>query len=210
MTSAEANEEAIEGPQWGGGHGVFTYFLLEGMRGAADRGQSDGVVTLGELFEYVRDGVLRETGNKQHPSIGTTMFDRRFPMAITGVATAQLHDQIGRQLYELGRVLNERRPFEAAAQHRGEAQHLYHLASARDREAEAYRGRGLALLALDDDANAARALSAALEWGGDKAPPDTPLLLGIARARLAMANRGDPAPALSSLREFVRGILPTP
>ena len=56
------------------------------MRGAAERGQSDGVVTLGELFEYVRDGVLRETGNKQHPSIGTTTFDRRFPMAVTGGA----------------------------------------------------------------------------------------------------------------------------
>jgi uncharacterized caspase-like protein len=36
LTSAEANEVALEDEKWGGGHGVFTYFLLEGMRGNAD------------------------------------------------------------------------------------------------------------------------------------------------------------------------------
>jgi uncharacterized caspase-like protein len=32
LTSALGDETAIEGEQWGGGHGVFTYYLLEGIR----------------------------------------------------------------------------------------------------------------------------------------------------------------------------------
>jgi len=83
---------------------VFTHFLLEGMRGAADRDPADGIVALGELFEYVRQGVLKETGNRQHPVVGTTPFDRRFPMAVNGGQSAQLFEQAGRLLYELGRV----------------------------------------------------------------------------------------------------------
>ena len=37
------------------GHGLFTYYLLEGLRGAA--AGRDGAVTLGELFDYVRPKV---------------------------------------------------------------------------------------------------------------------------------------------------------
>ena len=83
LTSAEANEVALEDARWGAATGCSPTSSWRGC-GAAEQGQSDGVVTLGELFEYVCDGVLRETGNKQHPSIGTTTFDRRFPMAVTG------------------------------------------------------------------------------------------------------------------------------
>ena len=36
ITSAEANEVAFEDKKWGGGHGVFTHYLLEGLRGKAD------------------------------------------------------------------------------------------------------------------------------------------------------------------------------
>ncbi|MEO0374660.1 MAG: caspase family protein [Cyanobacteria bacterium P01_A01_bin.17] len=81
LTSAEANEVSFEDKKWGGGHGVFTYFLLEGMRGAADRDQN-GIVSIGELFEYVRDKVKQATDHKQHPSIGTNFFDRNLPVSI--------------------------------------------------------------------------------------------------------------------------------
>jgi uncharacterized caspase-like protein len=40
-------------------HGIFTYFLLKGLRGAADPGHS-GVVTTQKLFEYLRPEVERE------------------------------------------------------------------------------------------------------------------------------------------------------
>ncbi len=81
LTSAEAREVSREGKQWGEGHGVFTHFVLEGMRGAADRNR-DGIVTTGELFEYVRDKVKQETDYRQHPNIGSNGFDRNLPITI--------------------------------------------------------------------------------------------------------------------------------
>jgi len=82
LSSAEANEVSFEDAKWGGGHGVFTHYLLEGMRGAADH-DGNGIVTIGELFEYVRDNVKQATGYKQHPSIGTNAYDRNLPVALT-------------------------------------------------------------------------------------------------------------------------------
>src|SRR5262249_39969751 len=42
-------EFSIEGPQYGGGHGAFSYFLLTGLNGAADANR-DGIVTVGEVI----------------------------------------------------------------------------------------------------------------------------------------------------------------
>jgi uncharacterized caspase-like protein len=81
LTSAEANEVSFEDAKWGGGHGVFTHYLLQGMKGAADLNQ-DGIVTVGELFEYVRSHVQAATEGRQHPSIGTSPYDRNLPLAI--------------------------------------------------------------------------------------------------------------------------------
>jgi hypothetical protein len=50
-------------------HGVFTWFLVEGMRGKAD-GDRDGVVTVGELVPWVQEQVKRfslEHGRAQTP-----------------------------------------------------------------------------------------------------------------------------------------------
>ena len=71
MTSAMASESSVEGEQWGGGHGVFTYFLLEGLHGRADRPPYDGVVTVGELFDFVGERVKEETQDRQHPHISS-------------------------------------------------------------------------------------------------------------------------------------------
>ena len=86
LTSAEGNEVSFEDAKWGGGHGVFTHYLLEGMKGAADRSPKNGVVTVSELFEYVRDNVKRATENRQHPCIGTNSYDRNLPVAIVRLA----------------------------------------------------------------------------------------------------------------------------
>jgi formylglycine-generating enzyme required for sulfatase activity/uncharacterized caspase-like protein len=89
LTSAEANETSFEGEQWGGGHGVFTHYLLEGMNGAADQNQN-GSVNLGELFEYVREQVQRDTDHRQHPLIGANPFDRNLTIAIPNVPAAAI------------------------------------------------------------------------------------------------------------------------
>jgi len=48
------------------GHGVFTHFLLEGLRGKADF-NGDGVVTVDEIFDYVSRKVPEATGQAQRP-----------------------------------------------------------------------------------------------------------------------------------------------
>lgn len=68
ITSSDVNEESAEAPRWGGGHGVFTYFLLEGLQGKADL-NADRLVTVGELFSFVRQKVRLETQFKQNPRL---------------------------------------------------------------------------------------------------------------------------------------------
>jgi len=70
LLSSGAGEPSQENDQWGGGHGVFTYFLIAGLEGLADErpnGNGDGIVTLWELEKYVSDNVLRETKQSQSP-----------------------------------------------------------------------------------------------------------------------------------------------
>ena len=66
LTSSDVNEVSREGPRWGGGHGIFTWALLEGLGGDADANE-DRFVTAGELFGYVRNRVRVETGFRQNP-----------------------------------------------------------------------------------------------------------------------------------------------
>jgi hypothetical protein len=67
VTAAQPSEVSVELPELG--HGIFTYFLTEGLRGAADLNR-DGIVSLQELYEYVEQEVVRKArsiGGKQHP-----------------------------------------------------------------------------------------------------------------------------------------------
>jgi hypothetical protein len=66
LTSSDVNEVSRESKRWGGGHGVFTWALVEGLRGKADA-SGDSLITAGELFSYVRQRVQLETGFKQNP-----------------------------------------------------------------------------------------------------------------------------------------------
>ncbi|HEV3037072.1 MAG TPA: caspase family protein [Candidatus Angelobacter sp.] len=67
LTASDISELSMESDLWGGGHGVFTYYVLEGLNGKADR-NGDGVVTAGELFDYVRDQVALATKQRQNPT----------------------------------------------------------------------------------------------------------------------------------------------
>lgn len=56
ILSCQPNESSLEGPQWGGGHGVFTWYLVDGLTGLADRNE-DLKVTLHELQRYLEDQI---------------------------------------------------------------------------------------------------------------------------------------------------------
>lgn len=68
ITSSDTNETSRESERWGGGHGVFTWSILEGLRGAADA-NTDKLVTVEELFTFIHQKVRTETKNKQNPRI---------------------------------------------------------------------------------------------------------------------------------------------
>ncbi len=59
ILSCQPNEFSLEGPQWGGGRGVFSYHLVDGLFGLADR-NNDGQITLGEIDRYLEDHVTGE------------------------------------------------------------------------------------------------------------------------------------------------------
>jgi len=81
FSASEANEFSQESPLWGGGHGAFTYYLLEGLKGKANT-DSDPIVRLGELVDYVNQNVRRDTKSMQHPTPSQTPWDRNLPMSI--------------------------------------------------------------------------------------------------------------------------------
>jgi len=67
ITASRPNEVSIELTELG--HGIFTYYLVQGLQGAAD-GNRDGIVSLQELYEYVEQQVAqksRSVGGNQHP-----------------------------------------------------------------------------------------------------------------------------------------------
>src|SRR5580704_4317590 len=66
LMAARPKELSFEGPEFGGGHGAFTWSVLKGLEGAADSNH-DGFVTAGELIDFVYSDVPSLTKNKQHP-----------------------------------------------------------------------------------------------------------------------------------------------
>ena len=88
VSASRAGEVSMESKQWGGGHGAFTYFLLEGLKGNADlEGNRNGIITLAEAFDFLGDKVKRATQNAQHPDTAGN-FDNNLPLGFPGVETA--------------------------------------------------------------------------------------------------------------------------
>ena len=68
ISASEQGQFSQEGEQWGGGHGVFTYFLLKGLAGEADYSR-DSRISLGELTQFLSQEVRRATSNAQSPIV---------------------------------------------------------------------------------------------------------------------------------------------
>jgi hypothetical protein len=64
LSASGANEVSEEDEALG--HGVFTYYLLEGLGGPADT-DGDGLITVDEAYGYVSRRVPDATGQEQHP-----------------------------------------------------------------------------------------------------------------------------------------------
>ena len=64
LTASDANEVSIEKDELS--HGVFTYYLLEALRGKGDL-DGNGIITFDEVYRYVSLNVPQATGQEQHP-----------------------------------------------------------------------------------------------------------------------------------------------
>ncbi len=80
LTASRDREQSFESPQLGGGHGFFTYFLVNGLQGQADE-NGDAVITADELAEFVHRHVRTATGGKQNPTSDRGSFDPNLPLA---------------------------------------------------------------------------------------------------------------------------------
>ncbi len=72
IISCQANEFSHESEKWGGGRGIFSYHLLEGLYGLADA-DNDNQITLKEIGRYVEDNVPKWADpDQQNPTyLGT-------------------------------------------------------------------------------------------------------------------------------------------
>lgn len=66
LLSCESHQTSLEDEKWGGGRGVFSYYLVKGLRGQADSDENR-FVDLFELERYVQDEVLMASNQKQLP-----------------------------------------------------------------------------------------------------------------------------------------------
>jgi tetratricopeptide (TPR) repeat protein len=80
LTASRDREQSFESPQWGGGHGIFTYYVIQGLQGEADT-SGDGVVTADELAEYVHTNVRLATHMLQNPTSDRGSFDPNMVLA---------------------------------------------------------------------------------------------------------------------------------
>ena len=76
ILSSKSKETSLESR--GLRHGVFTYFLVKGLKGAADIDQN-GEIVLQELFDFIYKEVRMYTGKLQSPLLKGD-FDPAFPI----------------------------------------------------------------------------------------------------------------------------------
>lgn len=104
LTASRDREQSFESQQFGGGHGVFTYYVVKGLEGEADA-NSNGIISADELAEYARHNVRQATGTKQTPTSDRGSFDPNMPLAYVPTILAesgaqQRPDQFGTLIFE--------------------------------------------------------------------------------------------------------------
>lgn len=77
--SSRSTEKSLETPrQTGFKNSLFTVFLERGLRGGADTNK-DRVITAKEIYNFVHQGVVEASGNRQHP-VMWGKFDGNMPV----------------------------------------------------------------------------------------------------------------------------------
>lgn len=130
-------------------NGIFTHYLLRGLRGEADgamsQGWQDNIVTLGELFKYVSQSVAKKTNDKQRPVQSIWSFDENLPVAVVGGLAARSRLALAEALLTLAQDRGDPMRFLAAVRQYELAQKKGHHDSKLCEAAELGRMKALAL-----------------------------------------------------------------
>ncbi len=84
ITSCAENELSNENEEWGGGRGVFSYYLINGLKGLADK-QKDGVVTLDEIKSYLNDAFKKDAVLKREKLTQTPVLNGKPGFALATI-----------------------------------------------------------------------------------------------------------------------------
>lgn len=68
ILSCQPNQLSLESAEWGGGRGLFSFELEEGLKGLADT-NNDGTVSMYELQSYIQTNVAKYSEGKQIPLV---------------------------------------------------------------------------------------------------------------------------------------------
>lgn len=97
MASCKPEELSNEKVDWGGGRGVFSYYLVNGLQGGLADNNNDKVVSVGELKTYMessmaKDAVLKNDGDVQTPVIKG---NEDFPLStVVATETERIKEQV--------------------------------------------------------------------------------------------------------------------
>jgi uncharacterized caspase-like protein len=102
IMSCQPNEFSLEGEQWGGGRGAFSYHLLDGLYGLADK-NGDAQVNLFEIGRYLEDRVPEETAPQRQMPF--TVGDRNTFVALVDAPTlAQLKGKKATEQLQMAQI----------------------------------------------------------------------------------------------------------
>jgi tetratricopeptide (TPR) repeat protein len=99
ITSCSPDELSNENDAWGGGRGVFSFYLVNGLIGFADK-IKDGYVRLNEIKNYLdsalsADPVLKANNKTQKPVIPVNNTTGNFVLSVTDTVQMQKEEQAG-------------------------------------------------------------------------------------------------------------------
>ncbi|MBK7691881.1 MAG: caspase family protein [Bacteroidetes bacterium] len=90
LASCATDQLSAEDKKWGGGSGVFTYYLIDGLKGLADSGK-DGAVTVKELSNYLKSSLERDPVLKSRKHVQTPVVKGNEIFAMSKVNSSDLN-----------------------------------------------------------------------------------------------------------------------
>ncbi len=104
LSACSRNEVSYEDGELG--HGVFTYWLVEGLRGAADANH-DGVVSVSELFAFVHDNVREWAFSRDKKQTPTQHVEAAGDVALSLARFAGVEAQAAKRIPDASQYIQE-------------------------------------------------------------------------------------------------------